>query len=79
MTGENHRKNLAEPLNLQASVTSSTCATQETTPDATVLRRHQPQRQMTMTAGRNHQNSWTLVAEQAGRSAATLPVYPLRF
>jgi hypothetical protein len=33
---------------------------------------------MTMTAGRNHLNSWTLVAEQADCSAMTLPVYPLR-
>ena len=32
----------------------------------------------TMPAGRNHLNSWTLVAEQAGRSAVTLSVYPLR-
>jgi hypothetical protein len=31
-----------------------------------------------MTADRIHQNSWTLVAEQAGSSAVTLPVYPLR-
>ena len=33
---------------------------------------------MTMTAGRNFLNSWTLEAKQAGRSAASLPVYPLR-
>jgi len=33
---------------------------------------------MAMTTGRNHQDSWTLVAKQAGRSAMSLPVYPLR-
>lgn len=31
-----------------------------------------------MTIGRIHQDSWTLVAEQADCLAVTLPVYPLR-
>jgi hypothetical protein len=34
---------------------------------------------MTMTAGRNYLNRWTPVAKQAGRSVATLLLYPLRF